>query len=59
MDGLIKIGKSAVEPLLELLKNTETWSHVYAIEVLGKIGAEKTIKPLIELSLIVHHLVSS
>ncbi len=49
MDALIKIGKPAVKPLLELLKNPETWSIYYSVKVLGEIGDGRAVEPLIKL----------
>jgi len=49
IDELARMGGDAVEPLLELLKDKETWSIGYAIEVLGEIRDGRAIKPLIEL----------
>lgn len=49
MEELVKIGEPAIEPLLELLKDTETWSIEYAIEILVEIGDSRAVKPLIKL----------
>lgn len=49
MKRLVEIGEPAVEPLLELLEGIETWSILYAIEVLGEIGDVRAVLPLLNL----------
>lgn len=49
MKELVEIGEPAVEPLLELLEDIETWSILYAIEVLGGIGDVRAVLPLLNL----------
>jgi len=48
MDALVKIGEAAVEPLLELLKDTSRYSCLYAIKVLGEIRDPRAVQPIIE-----------
>jgi len=48
MDALVKVGKLAVEPLLELLKDTSKYSCLYAIKVLGEIRDPRAVQPIIE-----------
>jgi HEAT repeat protein len=48
MNELVKIGRLAVNPLLELLKNTSRYSCLYAIKVLGEIGDPAAVQPIIE-----------
>jgi len=43
MDALVKIGRDAVEPLLELLKDTSKYSCLYAIKVLGEIQDPRAV----------------
>lgn len=45
---LVKIGKPAVDPLIELLKDPDAKYKRYAAEVLGDIGDERALDPLIE-----------
>ena len=45
---LVKIGKPAVEPLIEVLKDKENPARVSAAKILGKIGDGSAIKPLID-----------
>lgn len=46
-NALVKIGKPAVEPLIEALKDKENPARVSAAKILGKIGNGRAIKPLI------------
>jgi HEAT repeat protein len=46
--ALIKIGKSAVEPLIEGLKDTNWRVQSTAIRVLGEIGSRSAVEPLIQ-----------
>lgn len=48
IDTLVRIGDSAVKPLLELLKDTSRYSCLYAIKVLGEIRDPITVKSIIE-----------
>ena len=48
MNALVKIGEAAVEPLLELLKDTSRYSCLYAIKVLGEIRDPRAVQPIIE-----------
>ena len=48
MDALVKIGEPAVEPLLELLKDTSRYSCLYAIKVLGEVQDPRAVQPIIE-----------
>jgi len=48
MDALVKIGEAAVEPLLELLKDTSRYSCLYAIKVLGEIRDPRAVQPIFE-----------
>lgn len=48
MDELVKIGRPAVKPLLELLKNTSRYSCIYATKVLGEIGDSAAVQPIID-----------
>lgn len=49
MDALVKVGKPAVEPLLELLEDAgnlvRLWSAVYAAKILGEIGDDRAVGP--------------
>lgn len=47
MGSLISKGETAVNYLLPLLKNGETWSCLFALEILKEIKSEKSILPLI------------
>jgi hypothetical protein len=49
MRKLAKIGKPAVESLLELLKNPSKCSCFYAVKVLGEIGEASAVQPLLDL----------
>jgi HEAT repeat protein len=49
MRKLVKAGKPAVEPLLELLKNPSKCSCFYATKVLGEIGEPSAVQPLLDL----------
>lgn len=49
IDGLVKIGKPAVKPLIEALKNDDPTMRMYAAETLGKIGDVRALKPLVSL----------
>jgi HEAT repeat protein len=49
MNDLVKIGKPAVEHLLELLKDGSRFSCFYALEVLCKIEDPRTVQPLLGL----------
>ena len=47
METLIAIGKPAVQSLIELLQNHDTWmSSAFAADVLGEIGDTGAIEPL-------------
>jgi hypothetical protein len=46
--ALVKIGKPAVKPLIETLKDKDNPVRRAVIEALGEIGDKKAIKPLIE-----------
>lgn len=46
-NDLIRIGKSSIEPLIEILKDKENPARVSAAKILGKIGNSSAIKPLI------------
>jgi len=48
IDELVKIGRPAVKPLLELLKNTSRYSCIYATKVLGEIGDSAAVQPIID-----------
>ena len=48
IEALIRIGKPAVDHLIELLKNPQVLSCAYAIKILGEIGDERAIKPMLE-----------
>ena len=48
MNALVKIGETAVKPLLELLKDTSRYSCLYAIKVLGEIRDPRAAQPIIE-----------
>lgn len=48
MNALVKIGETAVEPLLELLKDTSRYSCIYAIKVLEEIRDSKAVQLIIE-----------
>lgn len=45
---LIKIGKPAVEPLIEVLKNKNNPARGYAAKILGQIGDRRAIEPLVD-----------
>lgn len=45
--ALTALGKPVVDPLIEILKYTRTYAAVYAIRILGDIGEEHAIAPLI------------
>jgi len=45
---LIEIGEPALDLLHELIKNEETWSCLFALEILKEIKSEKSIPFLIE-----------
>lgn len=45
---LIKYGANAVNPLVEVLNDYETWSCIFAAEILGEIRDEQAIIPLIK-----------
>ena len=47
-NALIRIGKSSIEPLIEILKDKENPARVSAAKILGKIGDGSAIKPLID-----------
>ena len=47
-NDLIRIGKSSIEPLIEILKDKENPARVSAAKILGKIGNGSAIKPLID-----------
>jgi len=47
VESLIKQGKGAVEPLIKVLNNYNTWSCIFGAEILGKIKDERAIIPLI------------
>jgi HEAT repeat protein len=47
--GLVKIGEKAVEPLIELISTKDWQLRARAVEVLGKIGDDRAIKPLIKI----------
>ncbi len=49
INSLIRIGAPTVEPLLNLLRDTETWSGIYVIHILGEIGDARAIEHLIKL----------
>ncbi|MBU0701595.1 HEAT repeat domain-containing protein [bacterium] len=46
-EALVKIGTSAVEPLLAALKDEKSDARWYAVEALGKIKDARAVKPLI------------
>jgi len=48
MNALVKIGETAVGPLLELLKDTSRYSCLYATKVLGEIRDPRAVQPIIE-----------
>ncbi|MCK4735463.1 MAG: HEAT repeat domain-containing protein, partial [Methanophagales archaeon] len=48
LDKLVNIGKPAVEPLIQALKDEGGNVRANAAEVLGKIGDESAIEPLIQ-----------
>jgi len=48
IDELVKIGRPAVKPLLELLKNASRYSCIYATKVLGEIGDSAAVQPIID-----------
>src|SRR3989338_615119 len=47
VNSLISKGESAVDYLIPLIKNEETWSCLFALETLKEIKSEKSILPLI------------
>ena len=49
MDKLVAIGKPAVSSMIELLNNHDTWmSRSFAADVLGEIGDQRAIGPLVD-----------
>ena len=46
-NSVINAGENAVIYLLPLLKNEETWSCLFALEIMKEIKSEKSIIPLI------------
>lgn len=46
-EALGRIGDSAVEPIIPVLKNEDMWVRTYASEVLLKIGDTRAVEPLI------------
>ena len=46
-NSVINTGENAVSYLIPLLKNEETWSCLFALEILKEIKSEKSILPLI------------
>ena len=44
---LIEIGRPAVPALVGVLQKHDTWSAILAAEILGKIGDERAIQPLL------------
>jgi len=49
MEELVRIGRPATEPLLELLKNASKYSCFYAIKVLGDIGDPSAAQPILNM----------
>jgi HEAT repeat protein len=49
IEGLVKIGKPAVKPLIEILKNEDPAMRMSAAEILGKIGDVRALRPLVAL----------
>jgi len=47
-NALIRIGEPSIEPLIEILKDKENPARVSAAKILGKIGDDSAIKPLID-----------
>jgi len=47
-DSICQMGKRAVQPLIELLKNERIRVRSGAIQILGRIGDPASVKPLIE-----------
>jgi HEAT repeat protein len=47
-ESLIKIGSSAVEPLISLLKYDDVSLRERAVQILGKIGDARAVEPLLE-----------
>lgn len=48
MDDIIAIGEASVEQLHSLLEYEESWSCLFALQLLGEIKSEKSIFPLVE-----------
>lgn len=48
MVELAKIGQPSVAPLIKVLENPSNYSCVYAITVLGEIGASEAAKPILD-----------
>jgi HEAT repeat protein len=46
-EALVKIGASAVEPLIAALKDRDSDVRIAAVEALGKIGDTRAVEPLI------------
>jgi hypothetical protein len=46
---IVSKGSEAVPYLIELLKDTDTWSSSYVIEALGEIGDDRAIAPLVDI----------
>ncbi len=49
IEGLVKIGKSAVKPIIEVLKDDDPSMRMYAAETLGRIGDVRALRPLLAL----------
>ena len=49
IEGLVKTGKPAVKPLLEMLKNADPTLRMSVAEILGKIGDVRALRPLVAL----------
>ena len=47
-NALSRIGEPSIEPLIEILKDKENPARVSAAKILGKIGDDSAIKPLID-----------
>jgi HEAT repeat protein len=48
LDALVKIGPPAVEPLISLLKDENSYMRSFAAKALGELGDKRAVQPLVE-----------
>jgi HEAT repeat protein len=48
LDALVKIGPLAVEPLISLLKDENSYMRSFAAKALGELGDKRAVQPLVE-----------